>query len=732
MTLVSCIMPTCNRHPFVPAAIEYFLGQDYPNAELVIVDDGSDPIADLIPDTRRIRYVRLPARASVGAKRNIACQYARGEIIAHWDDDDWHAPHRLRYQVDTLRRAGADVCGIRTLLFFDIDAGRAWRYACQPNLPLWLSGSTLCYTRAFWAANRFEDINVSEDAQFVRRCRPERLLPLPQFDFHVGIIHAHNVSRKNTAGSCWTALPTDAIRRVLGADWDRYQKEPQPVTPAPRTVPNHERSVPSMTVAKKDDLSLIEFAAFNHGQSLPWMRRWELPFTLFQSRLESTTSVLDCTINPVNFRERLSALYPHVLYRHWNPIQHGQFALPFGVPDHGFDQVICVNSLEHLLQPQREALVAALARKLKPGGRFLVTSDYYFDSAWQQPAFLNAGVMRSDRAEVFNGWNKVTFAEYLDLMARHDLHPLGEPVTDPREDDQSAYRNPNPYPHACIAGVFARPAAPEPRCLKVLFALLTWNTRDISVDSIRAYVREAHMLRRLGHDAEVCVCDNGSTDGTAQALQSLESEIDIPHRFIYNPENRGNSSARNQIIDYMLAGHADYVLFMDGDIEIVPFSSFAMLRHMENSGSRLGCIGADSSGQTPLREQASPCFYSIDSSKLETTNLVAWTQYGLFRREVFEDGVRFDHREPFDRAGWGFEDNDLAFQMDMKGYLNQRFYGMVYLHRAARSSMRIMREQGIDPVPLYARRKQYVIEKWSTVPHINDGPLALVRRVNMF
>jgi hypothetical protein len=117
---------------------------------------------------------------------------------------------------------------------------------------------------------------------------------------------------------------------------------------------------------------------------------------------------------------------------------------------------------------------------------------------------------------------------------------------------------------------------------------------------------------------------------------------------------------------------------------------------------------------------------------VETTNLVAWTQYGLFRRAVFEDGVRFDDSAPFDRVGWGFEDNDLAFQMDLKGYLSQRFFGMVYLHRAARSSMRIMRDQGIDPVPLYARRKEYVIRKWATVPRINNGPLVLVRKVNMF
>ncbi|HKV56931.1 MAG TPA: hypothetical protein VJO32_01570, partial [Ktedonobacteraceae bacterium] len=193
----------------------------------------------------------------------------------------------------------------------------------------------------------------------------------------------------------------------------------------------------------------------------------------------------------------------------------------------------------------------------------------------------------------------------------------------------------------------------------------------------------------------------------------------------------GNSIARNQIIDYTRQCDADYVLFMDGDIEIVPFSSFAMLRYMENNGSKLGCIGADSAWQTLERSRASACLYTIDGCKLDTTNLVAWTQYGMFRRAVFEDGCRFDENAPFNQAGWGFEDNDLAFQMEMKGYLNQRFFGMMYLHRAARSSIRIMYEQGIDPVSRYAQRKQYVIDKWASVPQINNDPLVYVRRVSM-
>ncbi len=239
------------------------------------------------------------------------------------------------------------------------------------------------------------------------------------------------------------------------------------------------------------------------------------------------------------------------------------------------------------------------------------------------------------------------------------------------------------------------------------------------------------MLQRLGQEPFIAVCDNGSTDGTQEALRALDDQIEVPHRFILNDSNRGSSVGRNQIIDLMLEIRGDYLLFMDGDIEIVPFSSFAMLCHMENSGHRLGCLGANSTEQTSSRERVSAYLYSVDSCRLETTNLVAWTQYGMFRCAVFEDGIRFDEADPFNGAGWGFEDNDLAFQMEIKGYLNQRFFGMTYLHRNLSSSIRIMREHGFNVEALYARRKQYVIDKWASVPVINNGPLVYVRRINV-
>src|SRR5690606_5403689 len=110
--LVSCVMPTFNRRRFVPQAIELFQRQDYEHRELIIVDDGDDPVEDLLPEDERIRYLPLDVRRTIGQKANLAVEAARGALIAYWDDDVWYAPARLSYQVAALVEQEADLVGL--------------------------------------------------------------------------------------------------------------------------------------------------------------------------------------------------------------------------------------------------------------------------------------------------------------------------------------------------------------------------------------------------------------------------------------------------------------------------------------------------------------------------------------------------------------------------------------------------------------------------------------------
>jgi len=138
---VSCLMPTADRRRFVPLAVRCFLAQDWPNRELVVLDDGVEPVADLLPSHPDIRYLRLPPGNSLGAKRNLCAEAAGGEFLMHWDDDDWMAPHRIRSQVEDLLAQDAEIGGADRLVFLDLADGRPWeyRYAGGAKRPWWLA-----------------------------------------------------------------------------------------------------------------------------------------------------------------------------------------------------------------------------------------------------------------------------------------------------------------------------------------------------------------------------------------------------------------------------------------------------------------------------------------------------------------------------------------------------------------------------------------------------------------
>ena len=74
-------MPTADRRRFVPQAIRCFLAQDYAEKELVIVDDGADSVADLVPDDPRIRYFRIEERASQLARNATSPAAKRAENV---------------------------------------------------------------------------------------------------------------------------------------------------------------------------------------------------------------------------------------------------------------------------------------------------------------------------------------------------------------------------------------------------------------------------------------------------------------------------------------------------------------------------------------------------------------------------------------------------------------------------------------------------------------------------
>lgn len=216
--LVSCIMPTFNRRAWVERAVMYFLRQAYEARELIVVDDGSEPVRDLLPRDPRVRYVRLDRRTSIGTKRNLGCEQARGEIVAHWDDDDWFAPWRLRYQVGQLLQGDTDIVGLNSLFYWEPRSRRAWRYRYPTSARPWVHDPTFCYRRELWQCSPFPDTSYSIDIRYLWHGPSKRIAALDDSSFYVGIIHGGNTSVKRTTHAYWRPWPSREVEALLGDD----------------------------------------------------------------------------------------------------------------------------------------------------------------------------------------------------------------------------------------------------------------------------------------------------------------------------------------------------------------------------------------------------------------------------------------------------------------------------------------------------------------------------------
>jgi glycosyltransferase involved in cell wall biosynthesis len=193
--MVSCIMPTKNRSKFVPLAIDYFKKQDYPNKELIIIDDGNAPIKHLIPDDPQIRYFYLEQKEkSVGSKRNFGCEQAKGELIIHWDDDDWYAPDWISFQVNSIRKSGADIAGLNQVQYWSPLVRTCWVTKNYDSKHPWLSGQSLIYKKAYWAAHPFSDEPIGSDDQFIS-ANGAKLFAHDYYQGLLAIIHGQNITQ---------------------------------------------------------------------------------------------------------------------------------------------------------------------------------------------------------------------------------------------------------------------------------------------------------------------------------------------------------------------------------------------------------------------------------------------------------------------------------------------------------------------------------------------------------
>ena len=119
---VSVVVPCYNCEAFLHAAINSILIQDFPDFELILIDDGStdktpEILREVAAKDSRVRILKNDVNSGICVALNKGLDAARGEFICRMDADDIAAPDRLEKQTAFMRaHPGTVVCGSHLIL----------------------------------------------------------------------------------------------------------------------------------------------------------------------------------------------------------------------------------------------------------------------------------------------------------------------------------------------------------------------------------------------------------------------------------------------------------------------------------------------------------------------------------------------------------------------------------------------------------------------------------------
>lgn len=194
---VSVCTPTFNRRPFIHAMITCFNEQDYPQdrMEWIIIDDGTDPVEDLVASHPRVKYFKYDTKMTLGRKRNLLHEKSRGEILVYMDDDDYYPPKRVSHAVEMLVSHPEALCaGSSEIYIYFKHIQQMKRFG--PYGPNHATAGTFAFKRKLIKNNRYnDDACLAEERAFLK----DYTVPFVQLDPMKVILvfsHEHNTFDK--------------------------------------------------------------------------------------------------------------------------------------------------------------------------------------------------------------------------------------------------------------------------------------------------------------------------------------------------------------------------------------------------------------------------------------------------------------------------------------------------------------------------------------------------------
>jgi len=224
LPFVSICTPTFNRRPFWDMCIKNFLNQDYPSdkMEWIIIDDGTDPIEDLVKDIPQVKYFKYDKKMPLGKKRNIMHEKSSGDILVYMDDDDYYPKERVSHAVNMLQSHPNALCaGSSEIYIWFKHLQKMWQFG--PYSTNHATAGTFAFKRELLKDHRYDEkAALAEEKAFLKNYS----VPFVQLEPKKTILvfsHIHNTfDKKKLLENGQNQFQKPSNRTV-----DEFVKEPE-------------------------------------------------------------------------------------------------------------------------------------------------------------------------------------------------------------------------------------------------------------------------------------------------------------------------------------------------------------------------------------------------------------------------------------------------------------------------------------------------------------------------
>lgn len=199
LPFVSICTPTFNRRPFIPYLIKCFQHQTYPLhlMEWIIIDDGTDSIADLVTPIPQVKYFYYKSTEpmNLGKKRNLMHEKCSGEIIIYMDDDDYYPPTRVEHAVRTLlNNPSYLIAGSSEMHIYYYSLQKMFQ--CGPYKDTHATAATFAFRKELLLQTQYREESKFSEENFFTKGYTIPLIQLNSIDTILVFSHKHNSLNK--------------------------------------------------------------------------------------------------------------------------------------------------------------------------------------------------------------------------------------------------------------------------------------------------------------------------------------------------------------------------------------------------------------------------------------------------------------------------------------------------------------------------------------------------------